>query len=120
MGLEFDTETTLDPDGASDLLRQLLRSALPLAQDGPYHSLQQVVYAIRTTAAFTVTDLAYRLGVTPAAVSIVECGTSSFAASTLEQLSKLAAYYHMPNAAAYVERLAARARQQSYRQGGKR
>lgn len=118
MGPESYAITILDPDGASDLLRRVLRQAVPSAGDGPYHSPQEVVYRIRTTAGFTVTDLAWRLGVTPQAVSIVECGTSSFAAGALDRLATLAAYYSLPQAAVYVRALAVQARQRSYRRGG--
>ena len=110
----------LDFAAASEILRALLRSALPLRTESPYHSLQEALYAVRTTAGFSLVDLAARLGITAQAVSTVECGSTSFSATILERLSKLAGYYSLPRAAEYLGRLASAERHRSYQKGGKR
>lgn len=110
----------LDFAASSRILKTLLRSIFPLRSEPPYHSLQEALYAVRTSAGFSLVELAARLGITAQAVSTVECGSTCFSATVLERLSKLAAYYSLPRAADYLERLAASERHRSYQKGGKR
>lgn len=117
-----DRIVQLDRWAASHLIRDLLRIHFREAQrrEPSYASLQAALYHIRRVSGLSTTELASRLHIKPQAVSIVECGSSSFSASVLERLAQIAGQYCLPLAAHYIRRLAARARHKSYRQGGKR